>query len=107
MAYSTYGASVQLHKKYKLIPDVKNRFGAIVLNKRIQSDRKMELDVEFTFRSPEDRSHGFSIFLLGDEPRFPDEFDSLFGYRSDYKGLGIFLYRSESRKKWVSCSSYA
>ena len=39
---------------------------------------------------------------MGDEPQFPEEFDEKFGYRSDYKGLGIFIYRSESKQKWVS-----
>jgi len=38
--------------------------------------------------------------LTGDKPVFPDEFDSTFGYRPDYKGLGVFLYRSEARGKW-------
>lgn len=33
LAYDTYGASVQLLHKYKLIPDIKDRYGAIVLNK--------------------------------------------------------------------------
>ena len=33
VAYSTYGAAVQIHHKYKLIPDVQSRYGAIVLNK--------------------------------------------------------------------------
>lgn len=33
LAYNTYGASVQLLHKYKLIPDIKDRYGSIVLNK--------------------------------------------------------------------------
>jgi hypothetical protein len=33
VAYNTYGSAVQLHHKYKLIPDIPSRFGAIVLNK--------------------------------------------------------------------------
>ena len=49
-------------------------------------------------------SHGFSIFFLADEPKFPKEFDDMLGYRPDYKGLGVFLYRSEKRKQWVSNS---
>jgi len=69
----------------------------ICLIKRIESDRKYEIDVEFEFQSPQDESHGFGVFLLGDEPKFPEEFDEVFGYRSDYKGLGLFVYRSESR----------
>ena len=56
------------------------------------------------FKSDEDASHGFSIFFLANEPRFPQEFDDVLGYRSDFKGLGVFLYRSEKRRKWVSLS---
>jgi|TARA_B110001450_G_C17246164_1_gene329572 hypothetical protein len=32
IAYDTFGSAVQLHHKYKLIPDVKERYGAIMLN---------------------------------------------------------------------------
>jgi len=40
LAYDTYGAAVQVHHLIKLIPEVKERFGAIVMNKEIKSDRK-------------------------------------------------------------------
>jgi hypothetical protein len=32
-AYSSYGAAVQLHHRFKLIPDIKSRFGAIVMDR--------------------------------------------------------------------------
>ena len=32
-AYDTFGAAVQIHSHMKLIPDVQDRYGAIVLNK--------------------------------------------------------------------------
>ena len=38
--------------------------------------------------------------LLGEKPTFPADFHSDFGYKTDYKGLGVFFYRSESRNKW-------
>jgi hypothetical protein len=38
--------------------------------------------------------------FLADKPEFPAEFHNEFGYRTDYKGLGVFFYRSESRGKW-------
>lgn len=87
--------------KYKLIPDIKDRYGSIVLNKRLKSDRATEVDVEFMFKSDESLSHGFSIFFLANEPKFPQEFDDVLGYRPDYKGLGVFLYRSEKRRQWT------
>ena len=73
--------------------------------KRIKSDRAIEADVEFMFKSDESLSHGFSIFFLANEPKFPQEFDDVLGYRPDYKGLGVFLYRSEKRRQWVSVVS--
>ena len=56
------------------------------------------------FQSDPDKSHGFALMLLDKMPNFPEEFHDEFGYRTDYKGLGIFLYRSEKRQKWVSRS---
>lgn len=86
--------------KYKLIPDVQDRYGAIVLNKRIQSNNALEVDVEFNFMSDEQFSHGFGIYFLENEPKFPDDFDDILGYRPDFQGLGVFLYRSEASDKW-------
>ena len=68
----------------------------------ILSDRRYEIDVEFKYQSDPRNSHGFGLFLLGDKPNFPDEFHSEVGYRPDYKGLGVFVYRSVARGKWVS-----
>ena len=101
-AYEYFGASVQLHHKVKLIPDVKDRYGAVVLKKRILSDNKFQIDVEFKMNSDEDKSHGFEIMLTQTPANFPEEFHPDFGYKPDYKGLGVFLYRSEKRGKWVS-----
>ena len=42
--------------------------------------------------------------LLGDEPQFPQDFDPLFGYNPEYKGLGVFLYRSDTRGEWYVVS---
>lgn len=95
IAYQTYGASIQLHDKYVLLPDVAGRQGAIVMKQPIMSDLKFEIDVEFTMTSSADKSHGFGMFLLDQPPIFPDEFHPIAGYRLDYKGLGVFLYRSE------------
>lgn len=68
----------------------------------MKSDHQFEVDVEFKFISEPDLSHGLAIFFLDQQPVFPGEFHDEFGYRTDYKGLGVFLYRSESKGKWVS-----
>ena len=87
-----------------MIPDVKERFGALVLRQPILSDRKFGADIDFTLQSSEGTSHGFVIMLQADQPSYPDDFDSLLGVKPDYKGLGVFVYRSESRNKWYIIS---
>ena len=99
-AYDTYGAAVQIHSHMKLIPDVKDRYGAIVLNKEIKDARSFEVDIKGLLTSDISTSHGFTAMFLADRPQFPAEFNQEFGYRTDYKGLGVFVYRSESRGKW-------
>jgi hypothetical protein len=84
----------------KLIPDVKDRYGAIVLNKEIKDSRSFEIDIKSLITSDLDKSHGFAAMLLADKPDFPADFHNEFGYRTDYKGLGVFLYRSESKNAW-------
>jgi hypothetical protein len=66
------------------------------------SDQKYEVDVEFTLQSNEDKSHGMAVMLTHEKPKFPEEFHDEFGYRTDFYGLGVFLYRSEYKNKWVS-----
>ena len=55
-------------------------------------------------KSEEEYSHGFVIMLQGDPPSFPDDFDPILGFRPDYKGLGVFVYRSERKGKWFVIS---
>ena len=93
-----------MHHHYKLIPDVPNRYGAIVLNKPLDSDSRFAVDIGFKFLSDPNLSHGLAIMLLDQQPVFPDDFHEEFGYRTDFKGLGVFLYRSESRGKWYVLS---
>ena len=70
---------------------------------RIQSDRKYEFDVEFTIKSRADRSHGFGIMLTAEESGFPFPFSPEIGYRRDFKGLGVFLYKElNTGDQWVS-----
>lgn len=38
--------------------------------------------------------------LTHQPPKFPEEFHDEFGYRPDFYGLGVFLYRSEYKNKW-------
>jgi hypothetical protein len=36
-----------------------------------------------------------AVMLTHEKPKFPEEFHDEFGYRTDFYGLGVFLYRSE------------
>lgn len=56
--------------------------------------------MDFTFKSNPDYSHGFAMMFTADEPSFPYDFHPDFGYPMDFKGLGVFLHRSEAKKKW-------
>ena len=51
-------------------------------------------------QSDVNRSHGFVIMLQDDLANYPDDFDPIIGVKPDYKGLGVFMYRSESKNKW-------
>jgi hypothetical protein len=63
-----------------------------------------EIDVEFVIQSDLEASSGFAIMLLKPEPEFPQHFGPLNGIREDFNGVGVFLYRSKTRKpgQWVS-----
>ena len=65
-----------------------------------------EIDVEFVIQSDLETSSGFAIMLLKPEPEFPQHFGPLNGIREDFNGVGVFLYRSKTRKpgQWVSYS---
>ena len=51
-----------------------------------------------------EKSLGFALMLLKPEPEFPQEYGGLNGVREDFNGVGVFLYKSHTRKpgKWVS-----
>jgi len=38
--------------------------------------------------------------LQAERPNFPEDFDSILGIKPDYKGLGVFIYKSESKNRW-------
>jgi hypothetical protein len=59
----------------KLIPDVKDRYGAIVLNKELKDTRSFEVDIEGLLNSNQLTSHGFTAMFLADRPQFPAEFN--------------------------------
>lgn len=92
LAYTTYGNAVELNHKVKLNSNIMNRGGALVLQKPI-SMQEFEVQVEFTLNS-DFNPLGFSLHLLRDEFREEDFAQSTFGYRSDFHGIGLYVFRN-------------
>jgi hypothetical protein len=58
--------------------------------------------VEYAVQSDPSASSGFGILLLKPEPSFPGDHGELSGFRPDFNGVGVFLYRSHTKRpgKW-------
>ena len=58
--------------------------------------------MEFQVNSELAGSSGFGVMLLKPEPSFPEDFGELNGMKEDFNGVGVFVYRSHTKKpgKW-------
>jgi hypothetical protein len=56
--------------------------------------------VEYTINTPSDTSRGALIIVQDSEFIVGDFENSHFGYRSDFKGIGVYIFRSIPKKKW-------
>jgi hypothetical protein len=45
-------------------------------------------------QSDDRKSHGFAMMLTDYSWDFPNDFHEDLGMKTDYKGLGVFVYRS-------------
>lgn len=99
LAYTTYGNAVELNHKVKLNSVVAGRGGAYVLDRAITLT-DFEIMTEFQINTPVDQARGFQLIL--DTNPFREEWalQSHFGYRSDFNGLGIYVFRSRSSGLW-------
>ena len=61
----------------------------------------VEFDIEFTINSELAKSRGFMALFTQNELE-PEDFEkSDVGYRSDYEGIGIYVFRNPVREnKW-------
>lgn len=55
-----------------------------------------EIDVEFRYGTEPNKSHGFAVLFTSEAPVFPQDFDKVTGFKPDFKGLGVFLYKSKT-----------
>jgi hypothetical protein len=65
-----------------------------------------EIDIEFVINSELEKSNGFAIMLLKNEPEIvggSSFFGEMNGVRRDFNGIGVFLYRSVTKQpgQWV------
>jgi len=102
IAYTTLGNALEHTKKVKVCPAVADRGGAYVLDKEITA-KEFEVDLEFTIRSSLDQARGFMV-LLTQQPVTEDELmASHIGYRQDYEGIGVYVFRHPAREnKWFA-----
>lgn len=40
------------------------------------------------------------MYLLGNEPDFPNDFDEKYGMKDDYKGLGVYVHRDKDEEEF-------
>ena len=99
IAYTTFGNALELVNKVKLSPAVAKRGGAYLLDTTI-NDKEFEIDIEFTIRSDLDQSLGF-MALLTQHEMYEDEFQARLGYRQNYEGIGVYVFRHPHKdNKW-------
>ena len=100
IAYTTIGNALELVNKVKVNPAVGDRGGAYVLDELIR-DKDFEVEVEFTLQGDLDSSRGFMILLTQEEMLEQNFLTSTLGYRQDYEGFAVFVFRHPHREnKW-------
>jgi len=56
--------------------------------------QEFEVQVEFTLNSDKNGSLGLSLHLMRDDFKEEDFSQSTFGYRSDFHGIGLYVFRN-------------
>ena len=63
--------------------------------------KEVEFDIEFTIRSELAKSRGFQAIFTQNELYAEDFEESELGYRTDYEGVGVYVFRNPMREnKW-------
>ena len=73
-SYSAFGSAIILKSKYKIVPPIANRTGALFLNHLYKSDM-FEIDIELSIDSNPKTAEGIAIWYLRNKiPSFPEDF---------------------------------
>jgi hypothetical protein len=108
LEWKKLGTTVALKKTIKVLPKVKDRYGGLFLDQPVETNSfevmyKMDvLNEENTVYKKVDGHtvddiEGFAIWYLTHEPG-ENDMRPEFGYRSDFNGLGVFVFKHEG--KW-------
>ena len=96
----TLGNALEHNDKVKLNPAVRDRYGAYVFDSKI-TDENFEIELEFTIASDLNKSRGFMMMLTTTEIQETDIEQSHIGYKTDYEGIGVMVFRHNAREnKW-------
>ena len=99
IAYQSMGNAVELQSKIKLNPKVAEAGGAYALMTKILQ-KEVEFDIEFTIQSELFRARGFTALFTQNE-LYTEDFAQPLGYRQDYEGVGVYVFRNPTREnKW-------
>lgn len=55
------------------------------------------IDTKRKYNMTDDDTEGFSLWYLNSPPTGQNDFSNSFGYRSDFNGLAIFVFKHENR----------
>jgi hypothetical protein len=103
IAYTALDNAVELHSKVKLNTVVPMKGGGYLLDVPLDQTifEEFEMDIEFTINSDIENSRHLMIFFSRNEPNPKDFTASQIGYKTDYEGIGIYLFRHMAQEnKW-------
>ncbi len=92
LAYTTIGNAVELVNKVKVNVDVADRGGAYMLDTTID-DKEFEIELEFKVWNELEEARGFMVLLTQQEMLVEEFMESHIGYRQDYEGIGVYVFR--------------
>lgn len=103
IAYTSAENAVELFNKVKLNPRVLMKGGGYHLDVPLDQTvfEEFETNIEFTINSDPATSRHLMVFFSRQEPVAKDFFAYQLGYKTDFEGVGVFLFRHMSQEnKW-------
>ena len=95
-----------------MIPKVADRNGYIFLN-QILRPGLIEIDIKYQLNPAVKTQNGFAIWYLRRQPRLsetytvdgkevPKDFGRLFGFKPDYNGIGVLVFKKVNTGNWMA-----